>query len=351
MAWIQERKDSKGRIKYTALVRLRGYPPQSATFERKTDAQRWVQATESAIREGRHFKGVEAKKHTLKELVERYKRDVLPQRQDQQKSDMHLDWWVEQLGAFLLADITHILLAEQRDKLQGTKTKRGTPRAPATVNRYIAALSVVLSKGIEWGWLEDNPFRKVKKLKEPRGRVRFLSPEERETLLTECKKSRSPHLYVIVVLALSTGARWSEIVNLTWKEVDLPHRVIRLEHTKNGERRTIPLTGLALKLIQEKNKVRRIDSLYVFPSKDGKKPADLRDAWDLAVERSKIEDFRFHDLRHTAASYLAMNGASLMEISDILGHKTLAMVKRYAHLAEQHTRGILEKMNEQQFNV
>ncbi len=88
-----------------------------------------------------------------------------------------------------------------------------------------------------------------------------------------------------------------------------------------------------------------MDSDFVFPSVDGRKPFSFRPYWNVAVERAKVKDFRFHDLRHTAASYLAMNGATLLEIADVLGHKTLEMMKRYAHLADSHKAGVLERMN------
>ena len=138
-----------------------------------------------------------------------------------------------------------------------------------------------------------------------------------------------------------------ELLNLTWHDVDLKRGTITIHETKNGERRTLPLTGIALELLRQQ--IRRIDTSFVFPSPDGKKPLDIRSAWDTALRRAEIPDFRFHDLRHSAASYLAMNGASLMEIAEILGHKTLAMVKRYAHLSESHTRSVVARMNQAVF--
>jgi integrase len=184
---------------------------------------------------------------------------------------------------------------------------------------------------------------KVRKPKEPRGRVRFLSDDERQRLLKACQASTSQHLYHVVVLALSTGARKMELLSLTWRNVDLKRGTIALQDTKNGERRTLPLTGLALTMMHQQ--VQQGDSLLVFPSPDGTKPLDIRTAWKTAIRRAGIEDFRFHDLRHSAASYLAMSGASLVEIAEILGHKTLQMTKRYAHLSESHTRNVVARMN------
>ncbi len=355
MGVIQERTDSEGHTRYTAIIRLKGHPTECATFDRKTDAKIWIQQTESAIREGRYFKTAEAKKHTVDDLIERFKREVAPHRNDREKLNVYLDWWKKHIGKYLLSDITAARLVECRDKLLNEPSMRNnkvndTKKSPATVNRYLAAISVVFTAAVkDWGWMEDNPMSKVRKPKEPRGRVRFLSDEEREALLKACKESRNSQLYTIVVIALSTGARMNEILGLTWKDIDFKKRRIRLEDTKNGERRSIHLSEHSFCLIEELSKIRPINTPYVFPSLDGSKPMDIRDAWNKAVERANLEDFRFHDLRHTAASYLAMNGATLVEIAEILGHKTLDMVKKYAHLTDQHTAKLLERMNRKQF--
>jgi len=186
-------------------------------------------------------------------------------------------------------------------------------------------------------------------MKEPRGRVRYLSDEERTALLEACQKSSNPCLYIVVVIALTTGARFSEIINLKWENIDLKRKMLYFLDTKNGDRRSAPIYKQAYELLEQHKKVRRINSKYVFPGRQGHKPIELKRQWENAVKEAKLEDFRFHDLRHTAASYLAMNGATLMDIGHILGHRTLEMVKRYSHLSEQHTAGVLERMNDMQF--
>ena len=347
MANIEKRTTQDGKITFRVKVRLKGYPAQSATFERLTDARKWVQQTESAIRDGRHFKTSEAKKRTLTEAIDRYVKNVLPLKPKSRAfQSTQLKWWKESLGQYSLAEITPAILAQSRDKLTKTPTPRGDTHTPATVNRYLAALSHLFTIAVrEWGWIEENPLRKVTKMKEPRGRVRFLSDEERLSLLQACKDSYSPYLYIAVVLALSTGGRRMEILGLRWQDVDIPRGIITLHETKNGERRILPLTGHALELIKTHAKIRVLTSDYVFPSKNYKKPIDLRSPFETALKRAEIIDFRWHDLRHSCASYLAMNGASLAEIAEILGHKTLQMVKRYSHLSEAHTSKIVTKMN------
>lgn len=353
MANIEKRVNQDGKVTYRVKVRLKGFPTQNATFERLTDARKWAQNTESAIREGRHFKTTEAKRRTLGQLIERYIDEVLPSKPKNAKNTLlHLTWWKEELGSYSLADISPAMIAEKRDHLGSGITKRNTKRSPSTVVRYMAALSHAFTIAVkEWGWIEDSPMRRVTKPKEPRGRVRFLSDDERTRLLAECKNSDSEMLYLAVVLALSTGARRMEILGLQWQDIDLQRGFITLHETKNGERRALPLAGHALELMKQHAKVRHVNCSFVFPSKNFKNPIDLRTPFENALKRAEITDFRWHDLRHSCASYLAMNGASLAEIAEILGHKTLQMVKRYAHLSEAHTSKVVARMNEQIFGM
>jgi integrase len=353
MANVEKRTTPNGEITYRVKVRLKGYPVQSATFERLTDARKWAQQTETAIREGRHFKTTEAKKHTLREAIDRYLQYVMPTKPRSERCQVgQLVWWKDNIGDYSLADTSPALIAQYRDKLADGDiiNEKRVPRSAATVNRYLAILSHIFTIAVkEWGWVEENPLRKVTKMKEPRGRVRFLSDDERKNLLAACKKSDSPCLYIVVVLALSTGARRMELLGLHWKDVDFTRGVITLHQTKNGERRVLPLAGHALELVKEHSKIRQLNSDLVFPGKNLKDPVDVRTPWETALKRAEINDFRFHDLRHSAASYLAMNGASLAEIAEILGHKTLQMVKRYAHLSDSHTSKVVASMNEKIF--
>jgi len=346
-----EKRTTQGAISYRVKVRLKGYPVQTATFERLTDAKKWAQNTESAIREGRHFKTAEAKKHTFSEMVDRYIKDVLPTKPKQAvKQKQQLEWWEEHMGSYLLADVSSALIVQYRDELASGETYRGTQRSPATVVRYMAALSHAFTIAVnEWQWLEDSPMRKVKKPKESRGRVRFLDDEERIRLLSACKDSTNDWLYMCVILALSTGMRQGELMGLKWQDISLKDKYLILHETKNGERRRVPLVGHALALLQEHHKVRRVDTDLVFPGKNIDKPIDLRKPFENAIKHAEIKDFKWHDLRHCTASYLAMNGASLAEIAEVLGHKTLQMVKRYAHLSDGHVSSVVESMNNKLF--
>lgn len=351
MASIQKRTSQGGAVSYRVQVRLKGHPPETASFARLTDAKKWAQNTESAIREGRHFKTSESKKRTMGETIDRYFKDVLSHRKNPVNQITYLKWWKNALGDYRLCDITPALIVQHRSNLIGSVNKYGRAVGTTTANRYTQALGHVFTiTQKEWGWTSENPVTNISKYKEPRGRVRFLSDEERKKLLEVSKKSENPHLHKIIVLALSTGARKMEILNLKWEDIDFGRSVITLHETKNGERRLLPLQGYALKLIKEHAKIRNLHCDFVFPSKVKCQPIDIRTAWENTLENANIKDFRFHDLRHSAASYLAMNGASLAEIAEVLGHKTLQMVKRYAHLSEAHTSSVVASMNERIFS-
>ncbi len=241
-------------------------------------------------------------------------------------------------------------LAQKRDELLSQDTFYKKPRSSTTVVRYIASLLHAFSTAVkEWEWMEENPIQKINKPKLPQGRIRFLNELEKNRLLKACKHSNSDYLYPIVVLALSTGMRKGEILTLTWGDIDFEQGTILLESTKNGERRQIPLIGLSLELIKRLNANRK--SMLVFPSPNNSNQSlDIRSAWESSLRKADIINFKFHDLRHTAASYLAMNNASLIEIGTLLGHKTVQMTKRYAHLSNSHLVSMTQNLNNKLFD-
>lgn len=357
MASIQKRVSKSGKVTYRAQVRCKGEAPITATFDRKTDAKTWAADREADIRQNQHFKYAEAKKHTVGEVIDRYIETVLPLKpKSAHVQEPQLIRWRDEIGDIKLSDLHPPLIVSVRDKLaQETKKtdKKSKPqkqRSLGTVNRYLAAFSHVMTVAMkEWGWIDHNPVLAVKKFKEAKGRTRFLSDEERAKLLQTCKDSRDPYLFLIVVIAISTGMRKREILTLTWDSVDLTRGIAFLFETKNSEPRAVPITGVVLDLLKEHRHQRSNSTSYIFPSPNGDWPIDIRSAWEAARERAALTDFKFHDLRHTAGSYLAMNGATPAEIAEVLGHKTYDMVKRYAHLSEPHTASVVERMNKKVF--
>jgi integrase len=219
---MDQRIGPDGTIVYRVRVRRKGYAAKTATFTKLAETKKWAQVTEGAVLEGRHFQASEARKHTLTDLMTRYRREVLPHKRASTipNQEQQLQWWQTQLGHYLLADVTPAILVEHRTILmQG--------RANGTVNRYLAVLSHAFTMAVwEWQWYEDNPVCKMSKPKEPRGRGRFLADDERERLLNACD--------TIVVVALSTGARRGELLNLRWSDVDLKRGTLTFRETKNG---------------------------------------------------------------------------------------------------------------------
>lgn len=349
MGAIRESKKKDGSVTYHAEVRLKGYPPQRESFRTRTLAKKWIQDTESSIRDGRHFRIAEAKKHTVKDLIDRFTSQWLsqfPHRVVRQTA--YLAWWKDRLGHLLLSDLTSTVLADARNALLAEKTPRGNIRNPSTANRYLAAFSRALTIAMkEWGWLDDTPMRKVSKPSEGKGRNRLLSIEEKNRLLKACQKSPNTHLYPIVSLALLTGMRFGEIVNLRWEDIDYTGKTIILEKTKNGERRILPLTPAVEKMFLLCRTTDIATGLVFKPSSPTNRSGlvDIRNAFVKALKQAEVPDLRFHDLRHAAASYLAMNGATQGELMAILGHKTPTMTRRYAHYSQKHVATLMERMH------
>ena len=250
-----------------------------------------------------------------------------------------MGWWRDKIGYLVLADVTPQLISEHLDAMT---------QSNATATKYLKNLSHVFSIAVKkWGWIADNPILKVTTPQQPTGRVRFLDDAERTNLLAACKESPNKYLYICVVLSLATGMRQGELMGLEWQYVNLKDGVIILHKTKNGERRRIPVHGLALELLREHAKIRRIDTALLFPSST--KPQ--QPSWLTAMRKAGVENFHWHDLRHCTASYLAMDGASLAEIAEVLRHKTLSMVKRYAHLSDGHVSNVVASMNHKIFGT
>ncbi|BAQ86006.1 Integrase (XerC) [uncultured Mediterranean phage uvMED] len=305
----------------------------------------------------KEVKLTEAEKHSLSEAIIRYEKfevNLLKPR-SQIEIKRHLRYWDMHLGYLPLSEITPARLAEQKDALSSHVIThegrgKGSTRSPATINRYFAALGAVMTCCVEkWYWLDVSPTRLVPNNPEPKGRTRFLSEDEIHRLLDVVKDNKA--LELAIVLALSTGARQAEIWGLKWSQVNVKTGNLTFTVTKNGDTRSVTV-GRHVRILL-KHFRRNLDTPYVFPSKIKSKRLtksfDFKQPFQEALKKAEIVDFCWHDLRHTAASYLAMNGATLREIADILGHKSLDMVMRYTHLTKEHTAEVIKKMNDKMF--
>lgn len=354
MAAIRERRKKDGTVRYLVQVRVKGHPPETATFDHRRDAKLWGQRTEAALREGRYFPAREAKRRTVAELIDSYTADALTRlaETDHRNRNCQLAWWKRQLGVYVLADVTPPRIADCLRLLQQGDSPSGERIGPATRNRYLAALSATFRWAMapERGWIDGNPARRLTRLSEPDGRVRFLSGDECRELLAAARANDSSRIFLLVLLALATGARQTELMRLTWPDVDLPNGFLRIRKTKNRDPKTCPVRGQALAALSDwaRSRVRTLGSDYVFGepgvtySQAG--PLFPRKRWEAVRDAAHLKDFRFHDLRHTAGSYLAMSGATEREIMEVLGHRTAVMARRYSHLSTQHVAGVVERM-------
>lgn len=271
-----------------------------------------------------------------------------------------LTWWTTQIGGVSLQDLSddHVHaalegLAGQSCRYFAGKDADGRPihRAkkrqvsPATVNRYAAALASVITWSIKKriaprGYV--HPVRTIERRPENNERLRFLSDAEREALLAACRASPWPRLYLLVLMALTTGARKGELLGLTWSQVDLDQGLAYVGRTKNGQPRVLPLLPA---VVEELQRFKAGASSCVFPSRrDPRKPLSFEPLFHAALARARISGVTFHTLRHTCASTLAKHNATLLEIADVLGHRQLAMTKRYAHLTTGHKAQLVHRV-------
>jgi integrase len=224
-----------------------------------------------------------------------------------------------------LSDIT------TRD-IEQYQTLRSLKVSPATVNREMETIKHMMNKAVDWNYIQTNPAQRIRHLKTPPGRTRFLSFEERDRLLLEC--SGNPMLWAILLAALETGMRRGELMVLTWKDVDFDRRSITLLRTKNNEQRMVPISDVLFPILERLYIDRK--GQYVFRKPDGRPYGNWRKAFENVCKRAGVEDFRFHDLRHTFASYLVMAGVDIRTVQELMGHKDIKMTMRYSHLSRPH---------------
>ncbi len=333
MATIRKRGDS-----WTAAVRLTGSQARYRTFATKEAASRWAQKIETGIKTG-DIDSAEASVMTLAEAVGEFVRDALPQRKlrTQERFAWLLQQWCKPLGSLTLDRVTPRLIGQERDRLLQTLE-------PGTITRRLATLSSFFSwcAAPDRGLLRTNPVKGVTRPRQPKGRVRYLSEEERIRLFSICRDyAARPYLYPLVVTATYSGMRQGELLKLVWGDIDLENGFAIVRDSKNGEARKVPVRGPALEALKEWRQRDRFSIGRVFGVKflDGV-------SWRKVLKLADISNFRFHDLRHTAASYLAMSGSKLLDIANILGHKSLSVTQRYAHLSDDHLGDVADRMAE-----
>jgi integrase len=239
-----------------------------------------------------------------------------------------------------LRQITPPLIETFKQDLLNTPTKHGTKRSTATVNYHLRVLSKIFSMAVDAEILETNPCRRVKTLKVENQRTRVLSDNEERRLLKALEKNEP--VRQIVTLALNTGLRRGEIFNLAWTDIDFGRRTLIVQQSKSGKKRIVPMNATVTEML--KNMVRRGD--LVFPSpRTGGKLIEIKRSFNRALKDAGIEDLRFHDLRHTAATRMADSGADAFTLMKILGHSDIRMTSRYTHATDSALRKAVENLD------
>jgi integrase len=328
------------------------------SFDKKKDAEAELGKRVSLKAEGRYLDVKKECVTTLGELIKKYTENFENQRSFNNWKKLCLENFKEYFGLDTIIDnIRYVHFETYRNHLRQKLTHKGTIRKDASVNREMSCLHHLFAKGVEWELLEQNPFKRGKSLlmKENNKRLRFLSHDELQGLLAASPE----YLKEIIICAVNSGMRRGEVLSLAWKQIK--NGFIYLQKTKTDESRQIPINDTLEELFQ-KIKKQNPNSIYVFKyrtlEKDKKEMGNLKvltfkdapinnvkHSFSTALRKAAIDDFRFHDLRHTFASHLLMNGASLKDVQELLGHKTMEMTMRYAHLSQEHKRNAVNLLN------
>ncbi len=325
-------------------IRYRGKKIQKSL---ETDNKKLAESVEAkwriALIEGKYFDRCEGEDKTFKDMADRFMLEYAPKKSE--RTQMHykttLGHSLPFFGNMKLTSITPKKIVEYRAMRYGKGIK------PSTYNLERAMFSKMFNVAIrEWEWLKENPVSKVSRDRENNQRDKWLSEEDERRLL----EHMPGWLREIVLLALHTGLRRGELLSLTWDRVNLLQKTIIIQKSKNGRPRTIPLTSVAMGVLEEKARIRSLKTNLVFVNTVGKKISTSWVTENFIIARGKagLDDFHFHDLRHTFATRLAQRGVDLYTISKLLGHVNITMTQRYAHHCPESLRAgiaVLEKVD------
>ncbi len=326
----------RGQVYWAAYKTTDGTICRESTGEKAQDeAEFFLANRKKQVKDGEIIEARKSKNNKFADLAKDYLECCVGQKAYKDKR-LLVNQLIKKFGNLKVRDLSTKMIEKwQSEQLKGNK--------PATVNRKLTVLKHMINKGTDWGMASNETLKRVRKVKkkiEENTRLRFLTVGECQTLINCC----APHLKPIVTVALHTGMRRGEILGLRWEQVDLKHGFILLEVTKNGKRREIPIDNT---LAEEFNSMPRgLESVYVFTDpRTGEPYKSVQTSFETALKKAEIRNFRFHDLRHTFASHMAMAGIDLVSVKELLGHKSLSMTIRYAHLAPGHKRRAINMLD------
>ncbi|MDL2279034.1 site-specific integrase [Desulfovibrio sp. OttesenSCG-928-G11] len=310
----------RGDLQWRVQIRRRGHPTISKTFEKKSDAEAWAREIEGEMDRGVFISRKEAEATTLNECLERFIEEYIPRLKRPENE-------IRKIRKLQQHPIVQRIMATIRSKdiadFRKDREKEGVK--PNTIRLDFALLSRLFNYArSDWGMESlSNPVELTTKPKVGKGRERRLEEGEEERLL----KAAAPNLKPIILFALATAMRREEIASLEWKRVNLKERYLILTDTKNSETRIVPLSEDALHILKSLSRKIHTDQVFSMSA------SAITQAMEKTRNDAKIEDLKFHDLRHEAISRLFENtDLDVMEIKAISGHKTLQMLARYTHL-------------------
>jgi integrase len=319
----------------------------------ETSDRKLAKAIEAKVRteivEGSYFKKTIGSKKTFRDMMDKFMKEHAPKVTGSMQNS-----YASSLNHLIPFFGDMNLLSMSRKEISKYKVLRLDECAkPATINRELAMLSKAFTLALEdWEWINgnDKPFSKISYERENNERARWLTEDEEKRLL----ESSPEWLCEIIVFALNTGLRQGELLSLEWNRVNLFHKTILIEKTKNSKPKTVPLNQIAMDVILRKSeeKVRRIKNDFVFVSSHGTKidRHNLRRAFNSAVRKAEIVDFKFHDLRHSFCTKLAQRGVDIYKIAKLAGHEDIRMTQRYSHHCPESLRDGVEAL-EVDFNL
>jgi integrase len=337
MATITRVARKNGAVAYKARVRRQGQSQLSKTFPTKADAVAWSKKIEVEIAQEHAGLVPAGMQVTLNQLIDKFIDERFSEFAPSTLPSYRtaLKFWQAKFGSRKAAEITPKMVADVQAEL------KAGPSAAAYVNRKLEILSAVYTQACKAGYLADsNPVQKVVKAPDNNSRKIFITKHELAALIAAAKTTRNPELPLIVTLAATTGMRRGEITGLRWSMINLDKATITLPTSKTSKGRTVALApGVVAALAELKARAK-----VVAISGAGKVFArpNFTKAWKSCTKKAGLDDLHFHDLRHSAASFLASAGANLLEIGAVLGHNSTQTTARYAHLVESHTHDMMK---------
>lgn len=314
---------------WTASIRRKNHSGISKSFKHFSDAKSWASKTESELNLHTPIKS----RRTLHEALSRFEKDILPLYKSHAQRAGELRRFRHHFPDLPLRKITAHLITRYRDQ------RLETGVSGSTVIKELNLLSKVFDVALrEWEWIIDNPVKKVRKPKAGKSRDRRLSEEETTTLINECERTNHHSMKNIILLAIETGMRQGELLNLHIEQINQGNHTLHLPDTKNGSPRDVPLSPTALSAIKAQIGIRETGKLFDNWSTGN----GFRSSFKRLCKRLSLENFRFHDLRHEAASRLFEKGLNQFQVAAITGHKSLQSLQRYTHLRAEDLAKLLK---------